>query len=315
MTCRNCGYQNRPDDAFCGSCGQFLRYADEPAEEASEATEQRYETRRDSGSRRQRDEPPLMARRAAPGVVSGAVTCWNCGRRNPTSRAFCQQCGERLSIGSLAYADMARPQSNWAKLFAAGLGLIAVVLLAVLGVVFLFGGDAPVASPTPTSGAIATASPSPIATPTITAAPTLSPTPPPTAEPTLAPTEQPTQPASPPPPTPANCSASSFPTAWVNLTGGETRARVRREQIWCIHQVIVVPDPNFGEGIIRLLIGNTTLVEVGHTAGSSSAEYPFAYSPAQLVPSRTDVTYSMTCASGNFCSAIVQVGYELIETP
>jgi cell division septation protein DedD len=315
MTCRNCGYQNQPDDAFCGSCGEFLRYAnepaDEPADDPTEATEQRQEVPRQYAARRSTGEPPRMARRAAPGVVSGVVTCWNCGRRNPTSRVFCQQCGERLSVGSLAYSDMARPQSNWVKALAAGLALIAVVLVAALGAMFLFGGDALAPSPTPTGGAVVTASPSPIATPMITAAPTL----PPTAEPTLTPTEQPTEPASPPPPTPANCTASSFPTAWVNLSGADTSARVRREQIWCIHQVIVVPDPNFGEGIIRLQIGNSTLVEVAHSAGSTSTEYPYSYSPAQMVPSRTDVSYAMSCASGNFCNAVIQVGYELIETP
>jgi hypothetical protein len=60
---------------------------------------------------------------------------------------------------------------------------------------------------------------------------------------------------------------------------------------------------------------DSTLVEVAHSAGSTTNEYPFNYSPAQQVPSRTDVTYSMTCASGNFCNAVIQVGYELIETP
>lgn len=315
MICRNCGYQNRPDDAFCGSCGQFLRDADDATSESAGPADDRYETPREYGSRRQREEPPRMAHRTAPGVVRGAVSCWNCGRRNPVNRAFCQQCGERLSIGSLGYGDMASPQTNWAKVAAAGFGLLAVVLLAALGVVFFFGGDEPVASPSPTEGAVLSPSPSPLESPIVTAAPTLPPTLPPTAEPTEQPTEEPTAPPPTPAPTPINCNASSFPTAWVNLSGAETRARVRRDQIWCIHQVIVVPDPNFGEGIIRLLIGNSTLVEVGHSAGSTSNEYPFNYSPAQQVPSRTDVTYSMTCATGNFCNAVIQVGYELIETP
>ena len=354
MICRNCGFQNTPGDAFCGSCGQFLEWTGEQAgEQAAEqaassptdetAVQPTYDPALQGQSAADDDQPPeaepvpaaplpparhqarpargegppRMARRAAPGVTYGAIVCWNCGRRNPPSRAFCQQCGERLSVASLAGragGEMAHPSSGGrARMLAIGLGVIALLLLAGGAAAFLFGGG-PGPSATPTAGAVVTDAPSitpGLATLPPTELPTEPPTLPPTAPPTLPPTAPPTAPAA----TPLNCGSSTVPTNWVNLSGAERRARVRRDEAWCIHQVIVVPDPNFGSGTIRLLIGNQPLLVVTNSSSSSQAEYPSVYAPPQLVQPRRNVRWAMTCESGDFCNAIIQVGYELIEAP
>jgi hypothetical protein len=89
---------------------------------------------------------------------------------------------------------------------------------------------------------------------------------------------------------------------------------VRGNEYWCIHQVIVVPDPNFGDGRIRLRVGNQVLVEVNHPADGSD-EYPRDFAPAHLIPPRTDVEFRMRCDGGDLCNAIIQVGYERYEAP
>ncbi len=330
MICRNCGFENAPADAFCGSCGEFLVQQPAPADDDETQFHPTYyepvpppPPHAQAYGPSDPHEPPRMARPVAPGVTYGAIACWNCGRRNPSSRAFCQRCGERLSIGSLGggRGDMARPASNRARLTAIGLGMLAVLLLAAGAATMMLGGGAPAASPTDA----AAVSPSPAVSPSIppmiepsqppTDPPTQAPTDSPTDEPADAPTEPPvTEPPTTPPPTPIHCNASTVPTHWANLSGGETRARVRRDEVWCIHQVVIIPDPNFGNGTIRLLIGDAPLTVVTHDLGVT-IEYPHTYAPAHMVPPRTNVNYSMTCAEGDFCNAIIQVGYELLETP
>ena len=255
-----------------------------------------------------------MARPTPSGVSYGAITCWNCGRRNSASRSFCQQCGERLSVGSLGGAYEGGGSGGRGKMLAIGLAVVAALLLAGGAAALFLGGSGPTATPTPTGAAAVTGSPPPptgSATLPPSGVPTVAPTEAPSPPPTEPPTEAPVTPA---PATPVNCASSSVPTRWVNLSGRNTSERVRRNEIWCIHQVIIVPDPNFGNGTIRLRANDGVLAQVTHNASSAQSEYPFDFSPAQLVAGRQDVLYRMNCAT-DFCNAVIQVGYELLRNP
>ena len=333
MICRHCGFQNAPGDEFCGNCGKYLEW--DSGAEAGQAGDEGVSddtqvtplpppppaappppptTPPPAYPPPPAAVPPQMARPVQPPVY-GAVTCWNCGQNNPPNRAFCQNCGERLSVSTLPSerAAMARPDGDggnrWGLIV--GIGLVGVVLLAAIGAAMFLGGE-PGPTASPTGGAVV----SPSGEPSPTDLPTDQPTDQPTEPPSLPPTTPPvTEPPTAPPPTPVNCATSTVPTAWVNLDGANTRARVRREEAWCIHQVYVVPDPNFGFGRIRLRIGGDTLVDVTHGATSTNTEYPFLFPAPILVPPRTDVTYRMNCSDGDLCNAVIQVGYELIAAP
>jgi len=340
MICRHCGFQNAPGDEFCGNCGKYLEWdsgagagqaGNEGVSDETQVTPlppppaaappppptapppppttppPAYPPPPPPG-------PPQMAR-PAQAPIYGAVVCWNCGQNNPPNRAFCQNCGERLSVGSLPSerAAMARPESGGGNRMGliVGIGLVGVVLLAAIGAaIFLGGGPGPTASPTPGAEVSPSGEPSPTLA---TESPTDQASQPPSLPPTTPPV---TEPPTAPPPTPANCATSTVPTAWVNLDGANTRARVRRGEAWCIHQVFVVPDPNFGIGRIRLRVNGETLepVDVRHEATSTETEYPFVFPTPVLVPPRSDVTYSMNCGGG-LCNAVIQVGYQLIPAP
>ena len=255
-----------------------------------------------------------MARPTSSGVSYGAITCWNCGRRNAASRSFCQQCGERLSVGSPGGANEGGGSDGRGKMLAIGLAVVALLLLAGGAAALFLGRSGPSATPTPTGAAVLTDSPPP-PTGGATLLPTGAPTLPPTEAPSPPPTEPPTEvPATPPPATPVNCASSSVPTQWVNLSGRNTSERVRRNEVWCIHEVIIVPDPNFGNGTIRLRANDGVLAQVTHNASSAQSEYPFDFSPPQLVAGRQNVLYRMNCAT-DFCNAVIQVGYELLRGP
>lgn len=97
------------------------------------------------------------------------VICWNCGRRNPGDRTFCLQCGEKLTAGTVAgrnagagrgaVAGTAGGGNDGRRTLAIGAGIVAVLLLAGIGVaVFLGGGPGPTA--TPFAGGLASPSPS-----------------------------------------------------------------------------------------------------------------------------------------------------------
>lgn len=199
-------------------------------------------------------------------------------------------------------------------MLAIGLAVVAALLLAGGAAALFLGGSGPTASPTPTAAAVLTDSPPP-PTQAPSLLPTAAPTAPSTEAPSLPPTEPPTEaPATPPPATPVSCASSTVPTNWVNLSGADRSVRVRRNEVWCIHQVIIVPDPNFGFGTVRLRANDGVLLQATHNASSSQAEYPFVLSPATMVVGRQDVQYRMNCAT-DFCNAVIQVGYELLRNP
>ncbi|HUG48605.1 MAG TPA: hypothetical protein VMP67_09350 [Candidatus Limnocylindria bacterium] len=345
VICRNCGFQNAPGDAFCGSCGQFMEWAaDEPgaADEAGQARAGGQEETvvqppldaeggpalppppppRHQARPTRPEAPPRMARPVQSGVTYGAINCWNCGRRNATSRAFCQQCGERLSVGSLPGAGAGRSGDpagggGTARLLAIGLGVVALLLLAGGAAAILLSNPGPSASPTPTPIAAVTGSPPPPSLPASAAPtelPTLPPTEAPSEPPTLAPTPSPEPSPTEPPVAPFSCANSTVPTNWANLSGANPTARVRVNQAWCIHRVIVVPDPNFGVGSIRFRVNDELFVRVDHEASSTETEYPFNFTPAELALGRQDVEYRMLCGGG-LCNAVIQVGYEVLTRP
>lgn len=231
MICSNCGFRNEPGDEFCGSCGKFLEFtgasqnadgqagAGLPAGAGDQPTNQ---PTPDSPTTVQPVVPPIPAAAprssaAGPAPMGRApdVICWNCGRRNPAGRAFCMQCGTKLTTDSavagapvaagVAYRRSATEATDSGgggrNMLAVGAGLLALLILAgVVGAIFLgvFGGPAatlgPVAgvSPSPSAGASASAAAS-IAS--FGASPLLSfgvlPTTPPTFEITFPPPSEP----------------------------------------------------------------------------------------------------------------------------
>lgn len=183
MICSNCGFRNEPGDEFCGSCGRFLEFtgASEAAEGQAGAVDQPTPgAASDSPTTVQPVVPPVPA--GAPRTTAAAsaplgrgpdVVCWNCGRRNPAGRAFCMQCGTKLSTDNAVAGPAvasgvthrrptpeAAPGGDGRRSLAIGAGLLALLVLAglvgafVLGV---FGG------PPATLGPVAGVSPSPSA--------------------------------------------------------------------------------------------------------------------------------------------------------
>ncbi|HUG48607.1 MAG TPA: zinc ribbon domain-containing protein [Candidatus Limnocylindria bacterium] len=265
MICSNCGFQNAAGDQFCGSCGKFLEWTGaepEPESSAGEppSTGEPGATAADSPTTPvltptptgPTPTPPAPTPQTTPIRTTTAVppprptpgpgapiVCWNCGRSNPSTRTFCQQCGERLGVATTTGAAGAAGATgvgsaggrggragppgqasagggdNRGRLLAIGVAAVALLLLAGgAAAIFLggLGGDQPTPTPTlvalplsPSPLAAPTTSPSPFATPTLspTAPLTLPPTAGPTAPPTPPPTPRPTRRPTPtPPPTP-----------------------------------------------------------------------------------------------------------------
>jgi TolB protein len=189
ITCKVCGFDNEPGARFCGSCGSFLEWTGETADDTPTTV----------GSTPQpipkpdvpppppdpTPQPPPPDPNPQPPPGPGEIVCRNCGLVNERDRVFCRRCGEELSPAKTDVVGPA-PVSNRTDLPIGPIilvGAIAFVLLA--GVIVaggLLGGPAPTASPS--LAVVATATP--IAE---------SPTPEPTAEPS----ESPSLTAPPPP--------------------------------------------------------------------------------------------------------------------
>lgn len=295
MICKNCGFQNAPGDEFCGSCGQFLEWTGEAAT-STPATDSAPTGAPGLGQAATTDAGAATAATGAAGAVGGAGTswadpnaqttisptpttgptgsastsvssrtfgqpdiiCWNCSRRNPPTRSFCQQCGERLVAGKAAtpmatgvaagavVPRAAASQTSGRRLLPIAVGVVVVLLLLGGGVVFLpglLGSQIPTPSPIfvvsipPTSSAIAgslvpSASPGSSETPspgTSSLAPSAEPTSttpsePPTTPPTSPPTAPPT---APPTPTPSGVATGRFTCgAQASKDGSPTRWKI-----------------------------------------------------------------------------------------
>jgi hypothetical protein len=319
MICRNCGFNNAPGDAFCGNCGRFLEWEGDAAAPPTDETSVQpavppppppIEPPPPIGPPPRPPGPPQMARPVGGGPSPGAIVCWNCGRSNPPSRSFCQQCGERLTVSSLD-DDQPRPAplaDGGRRSLAIVIALLALLVLGGGAAAVLMFGSGPSPSATPTDIAALTSSPE---TPT----PPVTGSPPPTDLPTDTPSPTPTaeEPTTPPPAQPS-CADSTVPTAWLNLSGANTEERVRRGEAWCIHVVYMVPDPNFGFGRIRLRMDGEVIHQQEHHAGSAETEYQQLFDEPVFVPPRTTVEYRMRCDT-DFCNAVIQVGYEQIRVP
>lgn len=176
MICRNCGFQNESRAEVCSSCGNFLDWTasgqgtPNDAEDApTVVTNQpirdpragRYDSLTTTTPKMARPQPQAAGR--DPDVI-----CSNCGQRNPGGRTFCLQCGEMLTAGvrtsriadaRMHRADSAGGTENWRRAAAIGAGILALLLIAAIGVATFLGGGAPGATPTPPIGAVASASP------------------------------------------------------------------------------------------------------------------------------------------------------------
>ena len=318
MICSNCGYRNQAGDEFCGSCGKFLEWSAVPVEDspttvmpagtppaptprvdrpaaATPPPDQPLPPPRPAP--RPRPAPAQPADAAAPALASRSrdIVCWNCGRRNPSTRTFCQQCGERIDSAAVppvvppppaAAAASSGDGGGEGRLIALGLGVIALLLLLGLGTFLLLGGPG---GPTPTPTGAAVVSPTPtLATPTLEPTPTptigfISPppttvppptTPPPTLAPT--PTPSPTPSASPSPtpsptptlrptptptptpaPTPIDCATNPPPTRVAAFEVGGRR-RTASLYAWCIDTITF--SDGVGEGILKFYLENEEFI-------------------------------------------------------
>jgi hypothetical protein len=310
MICNNCGFQNAPGDQFCGSCGKFLEWtADAGAAEEAVSDETQIapppESTADAGPPPPPPPAPSAAEAAQPTAIepgppvpvqhvssslAAGIICWNCGRQNPSSRSFCQQCGERLNVGAAragaagagaAGAGAARAGSRRAddssgnrRMLAIGIGVIALLLLAGgAAAIFLGGGPGASPSPTPTDAALPL-SPSPDASvepsPSVDASPSQSPLPTPSTpagtspspSPSGTPTAPPTAPPTPAPPTPAptplNCDNSTSPNRYLTLDAEKTSHRIADHVAWCVHELIFIAQS--GSGQLKLFLTNPAYI-------------------------------------------------------
>lgn len=131
MICPNCGFTNQPGDEFCGNCGTYLGFANELAADGQgQPAGQQGATGQPgagypTGSQPSADSPttvqpvvppippiPQSGGRGTQPVSpsfgrASDIICWNCGRRNPAGRAFCMQCGTKLTSGDISRVSAA----------------------------------------------------------------------------------------------------------------------------------------------------------------------------------------------------------------
>jgi len=347
MICTKCGFQNSVGDEFCGNCGTFLEWSGEAESTTPAASDTDWPAQPQPSPTditRPLPTPPII------GAAGASIGCWNCGRQNPASRTFCQQCGERLQIGggpvtTAATATAAvRPAGNGGggrRAIAVGIGVVALLLLAGAAAAFFLGGLPGQASPTPTFVAAGSpsASPSAESSPSAPASPSAVPSPSssrpgPTASPTATapPTRAPTAPPTPtrpptPAPTPVNCDASTAADRFATLTVEDNSIRVRRERAWCFYQIIFIAEE--GEGQLKLYLTNEAFVPDYGMAriGWHEAYMPSDFSegveyfpdlqmiqPDKLLLPRTLIEFELSCTTPT-CSGRVQIGYEQIRAP
>jgi hypothetical protein len=376
MTCPNCGFQNAAGDQFCGSCGKFLEWSSE-AGEAAEGTQPAADgpaapgepppptaseelpttvTPSAGASGRAGVDPPQPV--PPPTVVSSldaGIVCWNCGRQNPASRSFCQQCGEKLNVGTGAPAaggQAATPTSpepgigdGRRRLLAIGAGALAVLLLAGGAAAVLFGGGGGGATPGASGTAVAVSlspgvteiptsgdSPSPSTSPSagLTASPTASPTTAHQATATPKKAATPTHPPT-PKPTPAHCDDSVAPTHQKMFTAEDPEHQINPQRGWCIHQLIFIAEE--GDGRLKLFLTNKGFKKLGYssnTIGWHEAHMPFDFQggagSGEYLPDLDVIQpYRLLPAETTIrldiqcdtetCSGKVQLIYERISTP
>jgi ribosomal protein L40E len=132
VICRRCGVTNTSGDQFCGSCGAFLEWEGDTTEASPPMA------------------PASAASAASPAPLASAPTviCPACGHANPTSRTFCQKCGQVLDTrtplgpGDPVAAPVARPSPppasggipSWLPIVAV-IGLLAGVGFVVASIV------------------------------------------------------------------------------------------------------------------------------------------------------------------------------------
>ena len=331
MICSNCGFNNAAGDQFCGSCGKFLEWNADPASEPMAESAAEPASKPVAESPLPEPAPVVQAAQPPPpppdpsGVtepmpvpvskptLAAGVICWNCGRANPASRSFCQQCGERLSVaGGAGMPPPPRPavasgEGGGPRMLAIGVGVIALLLLAGGAAAVFLGGDGGAPSPTATDAGLplspepspsqepsdsASASPagatpavtSPSPSPEVTASPSPSPTPSPTVAVTATPRPTPTPAPPTPEPTPLHCDDSTAADRFVTLSAENPTRQIAAHRAWCVHQVIFIAQE--GSGLLKLFLTNEAfLPDYGmETIGWHEAHMPtdFAEGPEYM---------------------------------
>lgn len=125
--CDNCGSVVSEDEQFCPSCGTWI----DPTSDTVEEGEEYEEFSLESG-------PPPADRPRPLQVASQTVSCPSCGAPNPDTNRHCEECGARLSQGSLPVAPRPAVQATAgvrAAMAISGL-LFGVVVIALLFNIF-----------------------------------------------------------------------------------------------------------------------------------------------------------------------------------
>ncbi|HEX3826771.1 MAG TPA: zinc ribbon domain-containing protein [Sporichthyaceae bacterium] len=101
IECPRCASRNHVDDAFCGSCGMYLGWADRPPVAQPVAVAVAVQVETTTGLEPGSEFHPVAT--AVPD--SHGRVCSSCSRINPWERRFCARCGTRLIHGD----DIVRP--------------------------------------------------------------------------------------------------------------------------------------------------------------------------------------------------------------
>ena len=190
IVCKVCGHQNEVGAQFCGNCGSFLEWSGEPTEDTTVV--------------RPASPVPEPAPAPGPGPVApplpqpqpeaippGSVICPVCGTANEPTRVYCRSCATELAAAmppdtgaTGALPPLAPGQSGGGGRIPpaaiVGLGAVGVVLVGGLVFFALSGGKTPdpTSSLGPTTAASSTPSPSvATASPSATPSPSVTPTP------------------------------------------------------------------------------------------------------------------------------------------
>ena len=125
--CDNCGSVVSDDEQFCPSCGAWI----DPTSDAVDEGEYE-EFSLESGP------PPSESVRPPVQVASQTVSCPSCGAPNPDTNRHCEECGARLSQGTLPVAPRPAVQATAGVRAAMAISalLFGVVLIALLFNIF-----------------------------------------------------------------------------------------------------------------------------------------------------------------------------------
>ena len=132
--CDNCGSVVSEDEQFCPSCGAWIDPTSEPVDEGEYE-----EFSLESGP------PPSDPVRRPVQVASQTVSCPSCGAPNPDTNRHCEECGARLSQGTLPVAPRPAVQATAGVRAAMAISalLFGVVLIALLFNIFAGGDEDP----------------------------------------------------------------------------------------------------------------------------------------------------------------------------